>query len=228
MKKIISGLAIATGISLGFIPLGWAENAEEKIIWTDEVEAKEVELEIVLIVDKNGKATSLRYILSNNSKDILRVWPPDLGPSLLVIQTPSGKIDNYGPKRKIYISGLPLVHPGTSKHWDRDMNILDYLQYRMKYFELTGKDNPCRDEKTGKLIPGDYTFSWQIERYILTDQALRSWWLYCQRAFSPGDSVDTEDFRDWRYEIPKQDLERAKDADLSSNPIIFTIQKEEK
>ena len=128
---------------------------------------------------------------------------------------------------KVYIQGLPLVHPGTSKRWDRDMNILDYLQYRMEVWGEEEKDNPYRDEKTGKLIPGDYTFSWQIERYILTDQALRSWWLYCQRAFSLGNRVDTEDFRDWRYEIPKQDLERAEDANLSSNAIIFTVPEED-
>ena len=49
---------------------------------------------------------------------------------------------------------------------------------------------------------------------------------YCQRAFSLGDSVDEEDFQDWRYELPDQAREIAEDANLSSNAIIFTIPEE--
>ena len=242
MKKIIYGL-----LSLGLLQLSWAEEAKIQLSWAEnirigDVDAKDVELEIVLIVDQNGRvpgmrygrATGMRYIFTNNSKDILRVSPPNLRSSRLIIRTPNGKIDDYVlGQEKINISALPLVHPGTSKYWDEhwgeSMNMLRYLRFRMVDLGeiLEEEDNPYKDEKTGELMTGDYEFFWRIERHIPTEEALRSWWLYCQRAFSLGDSVDEEDFRDWGPEIPKQDFYGGKDADLSSNKIIFTVPEED-
>ena len=168
MKKMISGLLVCGLFSLVLLQLSGAkEDTEQKIvnIWNIEgYDPKDVELEIALIVGQDGKATSLRYTLSNNSKVILRVYPIRYNENIPITRTPSGKIikEDSTTCKLWALSGLPQVLPGKSKHWD--MNIAGYLRYGDD-----DPDNPDKymktDKKTGKLIPGEYRLSWHIERY---------------------------------------------------------------